>query len=135
MLWIHKQIVREHYLRDDIYCGSEFCTECDHEPHDKVLSEAPKSKSSLYPFAHYLVLDTNAVLDHIDVFEEDVGDMTVNRSRKFHSFSFQVLTDVVVLYTVLDEVKHKSSSVYKKFREVIADKSRNFYIFVNEHHR
>ncbi|KAJ6635843.1 Exosome complex exonuclease RRP44 [Pseudolycoriella hygida] len=111
------KIVREHYLRDDIYCGSEFCNDCDHESHDKVLSEQPTSKSRLYPFPHYLVLDTNAVLDHIDVFEEDV------------------LTDIVVLYTVLDEVKHKSSSVYKKFREVIADKSRNIYIFVNEHHR
>lgn len=109
--------MREHYLRDDIYCGSEFCKQCNHEPHDKVLSEQPISKSSLYPFHHYLVLDTNAVLDHIDVFEEDV------------------LTDIIVLYTVLDEVKHKSSSVYKKFREVIADRSRNIYIFVNEHHK
>ncbi|KAG4065176.1 hypothetical protein HA402_007573 [Bradysia odoriphaga] len=111
------KIVREHYLRDDIYCGSEFCVDCDHEPHDKVLAKQPESKSSLYPFPHYLVLDTNAVLDHIDVFEEDV------------------LSDVIVLYTVLDEIKHKSSSVYKKFREVVSDRSRNFYIFVNEHHR
>lgn len=104
-------------MRDDIYCGSDICEQCNHESHDKILSEQPNSKSSLYPFQHYLVLDTNVVLDHIDVFEEDV------------------LSDVIVLHTVLDEIKHKSSSVYKKFREVIGDRSRNFYIFVNEHHK
>lgn len=78
---------------------------------------SPVSKSSLYPYPHYLVLDTNVVLDQIHVFEEDI------------------LCDIVVLTTVLDEVKHKSSSVYKKFRDVIGDRSRNFYIFVNEHHK
>lgn len=75
------------------------------------------SKSSLYPFPHYLVLDTNVVLDQVHVFEEDV------------------LCDIIVLHTVLDEVKHKSNLVYKKFRDILGDKSRNFYIFVNEHHK
>lgn len=62
--------------------------------------------------------------------------MTVECDHSFlFGFTKQVLSDVIVLYTVLDEIKHKSSSVFKKFREVIADRSRNFYTFVNEHHR
>lgn len=111
------QIVREHYLRDDIFCGSELCKICDHENHDRILAARPVSKSSLYPFAHYLVLDTNVVLDQIHVFEEDV------------------LSDIIVLHTVLDEVKHKSSMVYKKFKDIQGDRLRNFYVFVNEHHK
>lgn len=111
------QIVREHYLRDDIFCGSEFCKICDHDSHDRILSARPVSKSSLYPFAHYLVLDTNVVLDQIHVLEEDV------------------LSDIIVLHTVLDEVKHKSSMVYKKFKDIQGDRLRKFYIFVNEHHK
>lgn len=111
------QIVREHYLRDDIFCGSELCAQCDHRADDCVLAERPVSKSTLFPFAHYLVLDTNVVLDQIHVLEEDV------------------LCDVVLLQTVLDEVKHKSSLVYKKLKTILEDRQRNFYIFVNEHHK
>lgn len=112
------QIVREHYLRDDIYCGSALCARCDHRTADDcALGESPVSKSALYPFAHYLVLDTNVVLDQIHVLEEDV------------------LCDVVLLQTVLDEVKHKSALVYKKLKAILEDRERNFYIFVNEHHK
>lgn len=57
------------------------------------------------------------VLDQIDVFEEDV------------------LCNIIILHTVLNEVKHKSSAVYKKLRNIISDQSRNVYTFVNEHHK
>lgn len=91
---------------------------CDHRTAaDIALGERPVSKSALFPFAHYLVLDTNVVLDQIHVLEEDV------------------LCDVVLLQTVLDEVKHKSALVYKKLKAILEDRERNFYIFVNEHHK
>lgn len=73
--------------------------------------------NSSFPFPHYLVLDTNVVLDQIDVFEEDV------------------LKNIIILHTVLNEVKHKSSAVYKKLRNIIDDESRHIYTFVNEHHK
>lgn len=63
------------------------------------------------------MVDTNIVLDQIDVFEEDA------------------IKDVIVLYTVMDEVKHKSSLVYKRFRDIVMNPSRRFYTFVNEHHK
>lgn len=87
------------------------------EKHDKVLSSTPISLNSTYPFPHYLLLDTNVVLDQIDIFEEDV------------------LKNVIILHTVLNEVKHRSSAVYKKLRNIIDDESRNIYTFVNEHHK
>lgn len=111
------QIVREHYLRDDIWCGSVSCIQCGHEKHDLILDSKPGAKSSKFPFPHHIVLDTNVILDQIDVLEEDI------------------LCNIIVMHTVLDEVKHKSSSVYKRLREIMGNQERKFYTFVNEHHK
>lgn len=82
-----------------------------------VLSDEPVSKSSLIKEPHYLLLDTNVILDQIDVFEEEI------------------IKDVIVLQTVLDEVRHKSAAVYKRLRDILINPARRFYTFVNEHHR
>lgn len=111
------KIIREHYLRTDLWCGSSICVICPHEKHDLVLSANPVSKSNILNQPHYLLLDTNVILDQIDVFEEDT------------------ITDVIVLQTVLDEVKHKSAAVHKRLRDILANPERRFYTFVNEHHR
>lgn len=42
------------------------------------------------------------------------------------------ISNVIVLQTVLEEVKHQSMNIYKRIREVIADESRHFYVFNNE---
>lgn len=82
-----------------------------------VLSEQPDSLSNIITEPHYLLLDTNVVLDQIDVLEEDV------------------IKDVIVLSTVLDEVKHRSAAIYKRLRDILLNPARRFYTFVNEHHR
>ncbi|KAH8323642.1 hypothetical protein KR074_008256 [Drosophila pseudoananassae] len=110
------KIVREHYLRDDIGCGSELCRKCFQNEVYQLTSQH-EIQCSLFKFPHYIVLDTNVVLDQIDVLEEDV------------------LRNVIVLTTVLNEVKHKSSSIYKRFNELVHDRTRHFYVFVNEHHK
>ncbi|XP_030375855.1 exosome complex exonuclease RRP44 [Scaptodrosophila lebanonensis] len=110
------KIVREHYLRDDIGCGSDICQHC-FQNDVYALTADHDLQSSLFKYPHYLVLDTNVVLDQIDVLEEDV------------------LRNVIILTTVLNEVKHKSSSIYKRINEIIHDRRRNFYVFVNEHHK
>jgi len=112
------KVVREHYLRYDIWCGSKACTQCESTNADtEVLSDLPGSVSSLCDFNHYVVLDTNAVLHQMDVLEDPV---------------FQ---NVILLQTVLQEVKHQSYTAYKRIRELISVKERNFYVFCNEHHR
>lgn len=82
-----------------------------------VLSQDPGSKSSLYNEPHYLLLDTNVILDQIDIFEEDI------------------LKNVIVVQTVIDEVKHRSAAIYKRLRDILMNPARKFYTFVNEHHR
>lgn len=110
-------MVREHYLRDDIWCGWALCGQCDHKEHDKILDALPISLNPNYPYPHILLLDTNVVLDQIDVFEEDD------------------LCNIIILHTVLNEVKHKNSAIYKKLRNIIGNPARNAYTFVNEHHK
>ncbi|XP_034175685.2 exosome complex exonuclease RRP44-like protein Dis3 [Osmia lignaria lignaria] len=110
--------VREHYLRDDIHCGSKACDKCLYRNRNIILDDEDsgvKSSKLLYPY--YLLLDTNIILDQIDVLEEDV------------------ICNVIILQTVLEEIKHRSSTVYKKLKDVIANTRRKFYVFVNEHHK
>ena len=48
------KVVREHYLRDDIYSGSPLDPECDQDA-VKLSASAP----------HYLIVDTNIVLQQV----------------------------------------------------------------------
>lgn len=61
------KVVREHYLRDDIWCGSKVCTQCQSADKD-VLSDYPGSVSKLCSLGHYVLLDTNAVLHQVKFF-------------------------------------------------------------------
>ena len=97
-----QKIVRELYLRQDIPCSSQLCTAClDLAPagfHRKaqpfVLSATPAGTKQ-YSQGHYLVPDTNAFLSAMDLFESEGG----------------VFQDVIVLQTVLEEVKNRSLSL------------------------
>ncbi len=54
------KVVREHYLRDDLSCGIESCTECRNEEDSatqkSVIGSDPVSKSELFPTPHFLIL-------------------------------------------------------------------------------
>ena len=122
------KIVREHYLRDDISCGSEAINDCqefdDENSSNRIkssLSSSPTSLCTLFPDPHYIILDTNIILNQIDILEV---------SGKEGGFQ-----NVIVLQTVLEEVRHRSSPIYKRLRDIISDVSRNFYVFINEHHK
>ncbi|XP_033334555.2 exosome complex exonuclease RRP44-like protein Dis3 [Megalopta genalis] len=110
--------VREHYLRDDIHCGFLACDKCLHRNKNIILDDDDSSvKNTKLTQPYYLLLDTNIVLDQIDILEEDV------------------LCNVIILQTVLEEVKHKSSTAFKKLKAIISETHRRFYVFVNEHHK
>eukprot|EP00794_Sanderia_malayensis_P006904 gene6904-7682_t len=108
------KVVREHYLRDDIHCATEHCNSCDQEKF--VLEQSPISFSSLCKFPHYILPDTNVVLHQLDVLEDNM------------------IQNVVILQTVLEEVKHRSYVAYKRIREIITRQEKKFYVFSNEHH-
>ncbi|KAI1313414.1 exosome catalytic subunit dis3 [Mortierella claussenii] len=108
------KVVKEHYLRDDIWCSAEACKDCDHS--ETVLSAVP-SINKLFPLPHYIIPDTNIFMNQIDVMERPQ------------------ITNVIVLQTVLEEVKHLSLPIHKRVRDMISNKEKRFYVFSNEHHR
>ncbi|XP_076159782.1 exosome complex exonuclease RRP44 [Alosa pseudoharengus] len=109
------KVVREHYLRDDIWCGSEVCEDCKDE--SPVLEKNPCLESILCTYPHYLIPDTNVVLHQIDVLEDPL------------------IRNVIILQTVLQEVRHRSGPAYKRIKDAIHNKEKHFYTFTNEHHR
>ncbi|NXK60227.1 RRP44 exonuclease, partial [Sylvietta virens] len=120
------KVVREHYLRDDIACGAAACRLC--PPAAPAPGAANGSAagleaqpsgpaSSLCPGPHFLLPDTNLLLHQIDILEDPV------------------IKNVIVLQTVLQEVRHRSAPVYKRIRDVIQNPEKHFYSFTNEHHR
>ena len=110
------KVVREHYLRDDVWCGVKGCTLCKQQEH--TLDNCPVVESDLCRHPHYLVPDTNVVLLHQIDFLEDPA-----------------ITNVILLQVVLQEVKHQNIGVYKRIRDVASNPEKRFYVFANEHHR
>lgn len=117
-----QKVVRELYLRQDIPCSSSLCTECiDIAPagfHDKrepfVLSATPAG-TKVYSEGHYLVPDTNAFLNAMDFFEAE-----------------NTVQDVIVLQTVLEEVKNRSLPLYHRLIALTKNDGKRFYVFFND---
>ena len=78
------KVVREHYLRDDIWCGVKGCGKC--QDKDPPLDTCPETDSDLFLEPHYLMPDTNVVLHQLDVLDDPV------------------FTNVIILQVVLQEV-------------------------------
>ncbi|KAK3581182.1 hypothetical protein CHS0354_024716 [Potamilus streckersoni] len=106
------KIVREHYLRDDITCGTEICAFCNQK--SPCLQENPSSRSGLVTTSHYLLPDTNVVLHQIDVLEDSS------------------IQNVIILQTVLDEVRHRSAPAHRRLKDMISNPDKHFYSFCNE---
>ncbi|XP_069614238.1 exosome complex exonuclease RRP44 [Ranitomeya imitator] len=109
------KVVREHYLRDDITCGCHGCDECQQE--SPVLQMEPVLQSALCESPHYILPDTNVLLHQVDILEDPV------------------IQNVILLQTVLQEVRSRSAPVYKRIRDMTNNPEKYFYTFTNEHHR
>ncbi|PKS06418.1 hypothetical protein jhhlp_007166 [Lomentospora prolificans] len=117
-----QKIVREVYLRQDIPCSSKLCKKCRQSaPRDAagndlpfVLSEKPAGTKA-FPRGHYVVPDTNALLNAMDVFEQ---------SSVFH--------DVIILQTVLEELRNRSLPLYNRLISLTKSDEKRFYVFFNE---
>ncbi|KAL2107928.1 hypothetical protein VUR80DRAFT_4489 [Thermomyces stellatus] len=117
-----QKIVREVYLRQDIPCSSKICRKCRQiAPKDAsgnalpfVLSEKPAGTKT-FPEGHYIVPDTNALLNAMDVFEQS-----------------SVFFDVIILQTVLEEVRNKSLPLYNRLISLTKSEDKRFYVFFNE---
>ncbi|EPQ31086.1 uncharacterized protein PFL1_01275 [Pseudozyma flocculosa PF-1] len=120
------KVLRERYLRDDIPCGSVACQKCQplHDAiqrdveqglaHKKAWLNAKGLSNAKVDRQHYVVVDTNAFLHQMDLLENPA------------------FTDVIVLQTVMDEVRHRSLPLYNRLKNLIADPDRRFWVFYND---
>ncbi|KAK6594004.1 RNB domain-containing protein [Botrytis cinerea] len=117
-----QKIVRELYLRQDIPCSSKLCDSClKTAPPDAsgvvppfVLSDTPAGTAA-YPQGHYLVPDTNALLNALDLFEQ---------ASAFY--------DVIILQTVLEELRNRSLPLYNRLIGLTKSEDKRFHVFFND---
>lgn len=110
-----------------------------------VILEGPPLRSccKAYKNPHYIVIDTNVVLHQVILqiqvppgfYTNDELIMIITMVQQIDVLEADVLCNVIVLQTVLDEVKHRSSSIYKRLKDIVNNPLRKFYVFVNEHHK
>lgn len=79
-----------------------------------VLSDRPAGSKS-FPDGHYLMPDTNALLNGMDLFEQ---------TSSFY--------DIIVLQTVLEELKNRSLPLYNRLLGLVKSADKRFYLFFNE---
>lgn len=115
------KIVREHYLRNDIPCYSKLCQICPEEVQPDALGKLPEFILSDSPLklnggnGHYVIVDTNVVLQAIDLLE--------------HPDCFY---DVIIPQVVLEEVKNRSFPIYHRLRALVKAADKRFVVFHNE---
>ena len=104
------KVVREHYLRDDIYVGSELAA-------PEFRGPDPSSWKLAKDASAYVVVDTNVALHQMDL------------------LAHKCVTDVVVPSVVLEECRARSRPSYERLRQLCQDPAKRFFVFANEHHR
>ncbi|GMM30877.1 exosome catalytic subunit [Martiniozyma asiatica (nom. inval.)] len=117
------KVVREHYLRDDIPCYSVACKKCNDyyipgptgETPRPILSDSPLEIKKEKIGKHYVVVDTNVVLNAIDLLENE-----------------KVFYDIIVPQTVLSEVRNRSIPIYMRLRTLTKNEEKRCVVFHNE---
>ena len=104
------KVVREHYLRDDIFVGCELAAPEHRGPDPSSWKLSPSADK-------YVVIDTNVALHQLDL------------------LAHAAVTDVVVLSVVLEECRARSKASYDRLRALCQDPAKRFFVFANEHHR
>ncbi|CAE7125980.1 unnamed protein product [Rhizoctonia solani] len=113
------KVLRERYVRDDIPCGIEKCQLCyaftdgDKSP----LSSTGDLTHAQFPTGHFIVPDTNVFLHQMDLVESPL-----------------FTPPIIVLQTVLDEVRHRSLPLHSRLKGLIASEDKQIYVFYNEFH-
>jgi exosome complex exonuclease DIS3/RRP44 len=111
------KVVREHYLREDVYCGVKDCSHCLPPSNVSSLDTVPDTNSTIAYLPHFILPDTNICLHQMDILEDPA------------------ISNVILAQVVLQEVKHHNLGVYKRIRDVMSNPSKKFYVFSNEHHK
>jgi exosome complex exonuclease DIS3/RRP44 len=102
------RLVQEKYLRSDVGCGYLFGRVITQHDLCKIVSEAPHKQ--------ILIIDTNIAFHQIDVLD--------------HKCPATCL--VIVLQTVLQELRNLNLSVFRRIEALLKDETRSYIFYPNE---
>ncbi len=143
------RVIRERYLRNDIGCGCPNCTAC-RPYHEQLYRTVQSSEGRKLHFlapkplrgnkkvheeaGYYLIIDTNVVLHQMDVLEAVLKPSAAASSSASTSSKRETpaITSVIVLQTVLDEVRARSLPLFNRLQALIREPERNFWVYWND---
>ncbi|KAH7333742.1 hypothetical protein B0J17DRAFT_696543 [Rhizoctonia solani] len=113
------KVLRERYVRDDIQCGVEKCETCYDftEGNRSPLSSTGDLTHTQFPSGHFIIPDTNVFLHQMDLIESPL-----------------FVPPIIILQTVIDEVRHRSLPLHSRLKGLIASEDKRIYVFYNEFH-
>ncbi|KAJ2933461.1 hypothetical protein H1R20_g3629, partial [Candolleomyces eurysporus] len=111
------KVLRERYLRDDVGCGIQNCRECSEActPSSSLLPESG-AEHSLFPDGHFVLPDTNVFLSQMDLLESSL-----------------FRPPIILLQTVVEEVRHRSLPLYNRLKALMAMDDKSIWTFYNEY--
>ncbi|KAK2462485.1 hypothetical protein APHAL10511_005455 [Amanita phalloides] len=114
------KVLRERYLRDDVDCGITGCTICKGLDGMKgelaMLPGQGDTSHPLFPDGHFLLPDTNVFLSQMDLLESTL-----------------FVPPIVLLQTVLEEVRHRSLPLYNRLKALAKADDKHVWVFYNEY--
>ena len=128
-------VIRERYLRDDVPCGLSPCNLCGSGiSTKKTLSIRGSGELEQFPPGHLLIPDTN-------VFLHQVRGIVIHGFVSISSFYSQMdllesnlfSPPILLLQTVIDEVRHRSLPLYNRLKALIESEDKNIFVFYNEY--
>ncbi|TFK48126.1 RNB-domain-containing protein [Heliocybe sulcata] len=111
------KVLRERYLRDDVGCGIQGCQACQGQGAD-VLPPAGEAGHTAYPSGHFVLPDTNVFLSQMDLLESPL-----------------LSPPLILLQTVLEEVRHRSLPLYNRLKALTKSDDKRVWVFYNEWRR
>ena len=111
-------VLRERYLRDDVECGVQDCQQCASTSNSTTTPTLPSSGALdhlSFPSGHFILPDTNVFLAQMDLIE----------STFFNP-------PVIVLQTVMEEVRHRSLPLYNRLKALLKTDDKRTWVFYNE---
>lgn len=110
------KIVREHYLRKDIYCGVQTCSNCRDQPKEILISSSPRRGiSKIVESKHVVIPDAPVFFNQMDALEDDA-----------------FCNDIIILQTIRNEIRSRNLSLFSRIKNF--PRHRHFYMFMNEYH-
>ncbi|KAF8714246.1 hypothetical protein AX14_012862 [Amanita brunnescens Koide BX004] len=114
------KVLRERYLRDDVGCGIRGCGICRgfagmNGELAMLPSEGDKTHPS-FPDGHVLLPDTNIFLSQMDLLESTL-----------------FAPPIILLQTVLEEVRHRSLPLYNRLKALTKSDEKRVWVFYNEY--